>query len=353
MTRYKSCSHDMLNRINNKEVKINSEIEAKKATETIPNDVDSKSSSLYNLKNNQLSKNSTSTGSSLTRLYDTRIIDNNQKPSSKEDNFLSVESLFRDLMLDCDEEIKKIDEMEKLKKLQKIQQQEILKCIEINNLIAIYEIKKRKVKRNKCKVEISYKMKFRLASNVDIKKKMLKKIYGKKLIRNCFEFSYEKMKKLLIIKKMNKSSHLNPVVSMYRQKFINICKFKKPFFHIISLILNSCYLDYSLSICLLNFKLYSSKRELIQERRKQQQMIQIKARPKDKCLRKADTSGKIEANVHKSLLDEYYEKYCESSKNGSKKSKSVKQRSRTEERLNETSRDQVKLFFLLLSWFYF
>ena len=326
---------------------------------------------------------STST-SSFTKLSDSKLRTATKDTSSgNKSNLLSVEDLFRDLELDCDEEIKKLDEIQNLHKNYNLKQGDILKSIEIKNLISIYEINKRVLKKRGSHRILLTRRHFE--SSIDKKKSLYKRIQGKNLIKACFKLRYMNLNgsHLLIVNKLNKITQLNPVCcATYKYKFVNKCNgLRMPFFHLFSLILNSYYLNFSLIISLqkVKFSLKKIKETKIIEREEPKKTKikyekktnintanynanknKIMMKPKDKYLKKAETSGKIEINLQKSLLDEYYEKYCEeestvkasnftpttestvTTRNTLKISKSIKiKRSRTEERLNEISRHQV------------
>jgi hypothetical protein len=292
---------------------------------------------------------------SFTKLSDTRI--NKHAIVTLKDNLLTVENLFRDLNLDCDEDVKKLDKIENLKKLLKTKQEEILKSIEIKNLLSIFKITRQTNNHHRKYESNRVKLKYHFESNIERKKLLFKKLFGKKSIKSNFKLNYMNLNgsHVLIIKKLNKITQLNPVCcSKIRYKFKNKCNNQRlPFFNIFSLILNSYYSNFSLIIGLQKVKL-SFKIQDIKRREKAKMKMETTTKVKNsktenkvvfKSFKKAETSGNIEINLPKSLLDEYYEKYCEKSQNPQnlRISKSLKiKRSRTEERLNEVSREQVR-----------
>ena len=319
LRKYKYCSNDMLNK-NQQAVSNRSDVIVEK-----------------------------SPMASFTKLSDTRI--NKHAMVTLKDNLLTVENLFRDLDLDYDEDVKKLDEIENLKKLYKMKQDEILKSIEIKNLLSIFRITRQIHKKHESP---RVKVKHHFESNIERKKLLFKKLFGEKLIKTNFKLNYMNLNgnHMLIIKKLNKITQMNPVCcSTNKYKFINKCNNQRlPFFHLFSLILNSYYLNFSLIIGLQKVKLSLNVRDIKRKKTNMKNKTIKKSKTDNRVIikhfKKAETSGNIETNnLPKNLLDEYYEKYCETTQNPNslKISKSLKiKRSKTEEKLNEVSREQVR-----------
>jgi hypothetical protein len=359
LTKIKSCSHDMLNNLNNFNSSLNIQNISSNNQKTLElenkNDKMTKAESLLLFKDRkqqeflsprlqpipQLSPTSSSSvcsslSSSLARLCETRSNTTNYSSSNKtttgEDTLLTVESLFRDLMLDCDESIRKLDEIENLKKVYKLKQEAILKTIEVKNLLSIYYINKGKLKvdRSKWKRNDGNRRKKLFKTYIDRKKINLNENYLKKLLQKNVELKLNG--KLLTFKKIDKIKILNRL--FYRFKFIDFN------FNILSLCINSYYLNYSLLINLKNFKFYSkNNRKIIKK------IVEANKKNDEKLI-----NPETIISCHRSLLDEYYDKYCAITANGSSfKSQSLKckKRSRTEERVNEFARNRVNILIFV------
>lgn len=322
---------------------------------TTPSLNSSLASSLAKLNNNS---STTTPTSGYNTQKSTSSITSSSSPTSKTspttvitplgvfDSALTVELLFRDLMLDCDDSIKKLDEIENARKTYKLKQQVILSTIEIKTLMSIYKINKSKLIKKRIKKTIK-KQNRRVNFNTSIKRKKLKlsKKCIKSLIIKNSKLKYinsNNNKHLLIINKSNKIPLLlNRLLYRFKLNNTENNKFKHFLFN---LFIFSYYLNYNLMIDLNNYKIVNKIKKRKQLLPTGQHGINVlKVENVKKKQEKFVTGVKYD---HKSLLDEFYDKYCaittsSSSSLNSMQSLKRKKRSRTEERLDLISKPQV------------